>query len=315
MIANVLVVGIGGVGGYFGGKLALHYNREAAQKDKKDIDVTFVARGAHLAAIQRSGLCLNTAEQSGLVCRPHRATDAIEELEAPDLCLVCVKGYSLDEVSRRLSGIVAEKTAIVPLLNGVDIRERIRKHIGKAAVLPACVYVSSSLDKPGAVTQKGMKGVLICGKDPAHPEYEPTEVVEALAEAGISVTYSQDAYPLIWEKYLFIASFGLVTAWSAKPFGAVIEDNELRELTRSIMEEIAAVAAGRGVELDPGIVAASLEKAKNFPYETKTSYQRDVEKGGANEGDLFGATIVRLGRELDIQTPTSERLYSEIAAG
>ena len=304
-ISNIVTVGIGGVGGYFGGLLARHYRGSK-------VTTTFIARGAHLRGIRENGLVLNTAEQGGLVCRPDQATDAIEQLDAPDLCLVCVKGYDLDQVSRQLAPLVTDGTVLMPLLNGVDIRERIRRHVNSGIVLPACVYVSASIDRPGVVTQKGMAGLLICGRDPDHPEYDPSSVVRLFEQAGVSVNYAEDAYPAIWEKYLFIASFGLVTAWADKPFGAVLQDTELHGLVRTIMEEIRAVAAGKGVGLGEGIIESSLEKAENFPFETKTSYQRDVEKGTRNEGDLFGGTIARLGKELDVPTPVTQRLYREI---
>ena len=304
---KVLVFGVGGVGGYFGGLLARHYGGSESA-----VTTTFVARGAHLRAIQKDGLLLNTAEQSGLVCRPDKATDAIEQLEPPDLCLVCVKGYDLDEASRHLAPLVSERTVLMPLLNGVDIRERIRAQAKTGVVLPACVYVSASIEGPGEVTQKGMAGLLICGRDPDHPEYDPSPVVRLFEQAGISVKYAENAYPAIWEKFLFIASFGLVTAWAAQPFGAVLEDTELRGLVRSIMEEIRAVATSRGIRFDESVADTSLKKAENFPFETKTSYQRDVEKGARNEGDLFGGTIVRLGQQLGVPTPVTQRLYREI---
>ena len=310
-IGNILVVGIGGVGGYFGGLLARHCG-ESKENGRPSPRITFVARGDHLEAIRERGLVLNTSDQSGLVCRPDRATDAIEQQDPPDLCLVCVKGYDLDEVSSRLAGVVSDNTVIMPLLNGVDIRERIRRHVETGIVLPACVYVSASIDRPGEVTQKGMAGQLICGRDPDHPEYDPSAVVQLFEQAGVSVNYADDPYPAIWGKYLFIASFGLVTAWADKPFGAVLEDQQLYGLVRGIMEEIQALAAKGGIELEVGIIQNSLKKAENFPFETKTSYQRDVKKRARNEGDLFGGTILRLGRELEVPTPISRRLYREI---
>ena len=314
-ISRVVVLGVGGVGGYFGGLLARHFSTDVERRNlDKAAKITFVARGAHLETIREKGLLLNTVERSGLVCLPSEARADIDRFEPPDLCLVCVKGYDLDEVSRRLSPVAAEHTVIVPLLNGVDIRERIRKHVKTGIVLPACVYVSASIDRPGVVTQKGMAGVLISGKDPDHPGYEPAFISKFFEQAGISVQYKEDAYPAIWEKYLFIASFGLVTAWADQPFGAVLEDGKLRGQVSKIMEEIKAVAAKRGISFDDRTIESSLKKAENFPYETKTSYQRDVEKGGRNEGDLFGGTIVRLGRKLGVETPVTEKLYSEIEA-
>ena len=159
-----------------------------------------MARGAHLRAIQEHGLLLNTAEQSGLICRPDRAGEAIEQQDPPDLCLVCVKGYDLDEVSSRLAAAISANTVIMPLLNGVDIRERIRRHVKTGIVLPACVYVSASIDRPGVVTQKGMTGLLICGRDPDRLEYDPSEVVRLFQQAGVTVSYAEDPYPAIWGK-------------------------------------------------------------------------------------------------------------------
>jgi 2-dehydropantoate 2-reductase len=157
-----------------------------------------------------------------------------------------------------------------------------------------------------------MAGLLICGRDPDHPDYDPSAEVKLFEQAGVTVRYEEDPYPAIWEKYLFIASFGLVTAWAEQPFGAVLRDAKLKGCVRDIMEEIKAVAEKRGIGFTEGIVGTSLKKAENFPFETKTSYQRDVEKRSLNEGDLFGGAIVRLGRELHVPTPVSERLYREI---
>jgi 2-dehydropantoate 2-reductase len=312
-VNKALVFGIGGVGGYFGGLLARYYGGSKGREDPgRTLTTAFVARGDHLRAIQDKGLLLNTDEQSGLVCRPDQATDAIDQLDVPDLCLVCVKGYDLGEASRQLAPLVGERTVVMPLLNGVDIRERIRRYVKSGLVLPACVYVSASIDEPGVVTQKGMAGLLICGRDPDHREYDPAPVVHIFQQAGVSVDYSEDAYPAIWEKYLFIASFGLVTAWAEKPFGAVLQDSELCGLVRGIMGEIEAVATKQGIGLSEAIIEGSLKKAENFPFETKSSYQRDVEKGSRNEGDLFGGTIVRLGQQLGVPTPLTQRLYREI---
>jgi 2-dehydropantoate 2-reductase len=137
-------------------------------------------------------------------------------------------------------------------------------------------------------------------------------VLKLLEQAGVSVRYVEDPYPAIWEKYLFIASFGLVTAWAEQPFGAVQEDARLKGFVRSIMEEIEVIANKQSIRFAEGIVESSLKKAENFPFETKTSYQRDVEKRGRNEGDLFGGAILRLGRELGVPTPAAERLCGEI---
>ncbi len=128
-MGNICIVGVGGAGGYFGGML-LHGLGEARGREGK---VFFVARGAHLREIRRSGLVVNTSQRGRLVVTPALATDRIEEIPPPDLCLLCVKSHYLDDVVRRLATVVKKETIVLPLLNGVDIYDRIRKNPGTGA--------------------------------------------------------------------------------------------------------------------------------------------------------------------------------------
>ena len=132
-------------------------------------------------------------------------------------------------------------------------------------------------------------------------------------EMSINYKWNDDPFPAIWEKYIFIASFGLVTVYSDKTLGEIMEDNESMKLIREVMIEISYIAEKKGILLSENVINESIEKAKKFPYETKTSYQRDVEsKGNINEGDLYGGTIIRMGEELGMPTPVTKLVYSEI---
>ena len=200
---NIAVIGIGGVGGYFGGKIA-----KLAEKES-DLKVFFIARGAHLAEIIQNGLTLDSSE--GVIkCRPTMATDRIEDLPSFDICLICVKGYDLADAVKRLAPKITDKTVILPLLNGVDIYERIRAVIKNGIVLPSCVYVGTQISKPGTVFQRGGEASIIFGNDPLHDE-GPDLLVEILAKAGIQYKWTSDPDVEIWSKFVFIASFGLVT--------------------------------------------------------------------------------------------------------
>jgi 2-dehydropantoate 2-reductase len=306
---NVWIYGVGGVGGYFGGKIAY----EAIAHPESATRVSFIARGEHLLAIRSRGLTLNTAEKDGIICVPYRITDRPETLPEPDLCLLCVKSYDLDEALHRLSTKMKEGTIIIPLLNGVDIHERVRNVLRKGIVLPACAYVGTHIEEAGMVTQKGAPGIILCGKDPAFQDYSPEPLIAFFSRADIRFTWVDNPFPAIWEKFIFIAAFGLVTAYSEKTLGGVAADSELRGLVGSIMLEILAIAEKKGILLPAGIVEASIAKATNFPFETKTSYQRDIEsKGRLNEGDLFGGTIIRMGQDEKIPTPVTQRIYESI---
>jgi 2-dehydropantoate 2-reductase len=306
---KICVIGVGGVGGYFGGRMAYGIARDKASTRK----IFFIARGEHLAHIQNNGLILNTSEKQGMICKPALATDDINEIPIPDLYLICVKSYDLNGVVSAISKRVERDTIIIPLLNGVDIYERIRKILTKGIVLPACVYVGTHIEKPGVVTQKGGDGLILCGKDPEFPAFDPQETIELFKQLKINFTWKDDSYPDIWGKYVFIAAFGLVTAYSGKTLGEVMVDQEAKALVRKIMEEIVAIANKKDIKFPENIIEASIDKANNFPYEIKTSYQRDVETPGRkNEGDLFGGAILRMGQELDVQTPTTQYIFSEI---
>jgi 2-dehydropantoate 2-reductase len=306
---NIWIYGVGGVGGYFGGKLAYSIKRNH-ETDKR---VFFIARGEHLDAINQDGLILNTAEQNGIRCIPYQATDKIETVPDPDLCLLCVKSYDLDSTVRSLAGKVKDKTIVIPLLNGIDIHERVRTILKAGMVLPACAYVGTHIEIPGTVTQKGAPGIILCGNDPAFKNFSYEPLITLFNDGNIKFNWVDDPFPAIWEKFIFISAFGLVTAYSEKTLGEVTADNRLQGLVEKIMDEIVAIAEKKGISLPAGIVETSIGKAKNFPFETKTSYQRDVEtKGKRNEGDLFGGTIIRMGKKLGVPTPITESIYREI---
>ncbi len=306
---NIWVYGVGGVGGYFGGKIALAVGKHGPSSRK----VFFIARGRHLEEIQKRGLTLNTSDQMGMICKPERATENADELPAPDLCLICVKSYDLDQVVRKLADRIKDETIILPLLNGVDIYERARGILPRGVVLPACVYVGTHIEDPGVVTQKGGDGAILCGADPEAGQLDYTPLIEFFHEAGIRFEWRDHPYTAIWEKYIFIASFGLVAALFRKTLGEVFSDQALRELVRGIMNEVALLARKKGVDLPEDVVDSSLAKAKSFPFETKTSFQRDVEtKGSRNEADLFGGTIIRTGKTLGVDTPITRSIYEQL---
>lgn len=306
-IEHIAVIGVGGVGGYFGGRLAA-----AAAGGGAERKVSFLARGPHGEAIRRHGLRLRTAEAGEVLCRPHLVTDDPAELPPPDLCLLCVKGYDLGGVLRRLAPRVRKHTVFLPLLNGVDIYDRVLGVSPEAGVLPACAYVSVHIEEPGVVRQAGQEGTILFGPDPRQAGRDASEVRSLLSQAQIRHTWSEDPLPAIWQKYLFIAAFGLVTAWSGRSMGEALADPNLSGLVRQIMGEVQALAAVRGVRLPADAAEQALQKARSFPPETRTSYQRDVEAGRRNEGDLFGGTILRLGRELGVAVPVTGRLHGEI---
>ena len=309
MIKNVCVYGIGGVGGYFGGRIA-----HEISKGNRAVQVYFIGRGEHLKAIQQQGLNLITDKEE-FHCFPNIATDNIRHIPTPDLYLLCIKGYDLDSAVTSISKNISADTIILPLLNGVDIYERIRTNLQKAIVSPASVYVSSSIEKPGTVRQKGPEGHIIFGKDPKHLGYNYKCLIEFFNKMGISNNWHDNPYPAIWEKYIFITAFSLMTAYSGKTIGAVLADDKLKRMTENIMKEVVLVGKAKNIDFEQDVVGKTLQKAENFPYETKTSFQRDYERGNTiNEGDIFGGTLIRLAKEHNIAIPTITDVYGALIA-
>lgn len=306
---NVCVLGVGGVGGYFGGKLA----RTFPSNPDSPVHIFFVARGNHLEAITRNGLLLKSSELGRVTCRPTLATKGMSDLPEIDVFLVCVKGYDLMDVATLIKGYVKEKTVLLPLLNGADIQERLRKKLEKGVILPACVYVSAHIEEPGVVVHIGKPGKIIFGKDPNHPDYGPHDILGLFEKSSIDCEWKDDASPAIWEKYVFIASFGLVSARYDRTLGEILEDPLLKDGVAGIMNEVCSIALKKNIRLPEGMVDLSLRKAAMFPRDTQTSLQRDIrQKKGRTELELFGGTIIDLGKKLGIPTPTTEKIYREL---
>lgn len=307
-IKGICIYGIGGVGGYFGARIA-----HKVSKDKLAKQVCFIGRGEHLKTIQQKGLKLVT-DQEEFTCFPNIATDHIRNIPIPDLYLLCVKGYDLDNAVASMAKKVSADTIVLPLLNGVDIYERIRKNLKKAIILPACVYVSSSIAKPGTVRQTGPEGHIVFGKDLKYPNHDVQNIIQFLKQMKIKATWSDNPYSAIWEKYIFIAAFSLTTAYSGKTIGEVLADEKLKSMTENMMREIVLIGKAKNIQFNRDIVEETLKKAQNFPYETKTSFQRDYEKGNnRHEGDIFGGTLIRLAKEYDIAIPMITEVYQNLS--
>ncbi|MFW6287372.1 MAG: ketopantoate reductase family protein [bacterium] len=308
---NIAVVGVGGVGGYFGGKLTKLLDSNLNHK------IHFIARGNHLKKIIRNGLILD-AEEGTILCRPTTATDDISTLPMLDICMICVKSYDLNNILKQLQQKIMDNTIILPLLNGVDIVYRIRNNIKQGIILPSCVYIGSHIKEPGIVIQRGGSCIIHTGRDPqsnnlAEDNKFINNLLNLLNKAEIKYNWHQNPYNEIWSKFMFIASFGLVTAAFKKSIGEVLESKELSTYVKNTMNEISNIAKYKRIDLEKNIIEKSFKKAIKFPYETKTSFQRDFEQSGKkDERDLFGGVIIRLGRESGINVQTTEYLYGII---
>ncbi|MBB6270862.1 2-dehydropantoate 2-reductase [Pedobacter cryoconitis] len=304
------IIGLGGVGGYFGFKLARKYTADSP------VNITFIAREKTYEIVKEKGLTLLSAENGDPVAKPHQIFKEVAGLGHIDVFVICVKEYDLENICNQLKDKIKSDTVILPLMNGVDIYERIRKIIPNGIVLPSCVYVASHIKEKGVVEHKGNPGKIIVGKDPENKQFDPQTIVSLFKDALIDIEYKEDSFPAIWSKYFFIASFGLVSARYNKSIGQVNEEPGLHERALKIMQEIQAIALKKEISLPENIIELTFQKAASFPFQTPTSLQLDVQARKENtELELFAGAIVAYGNALNINVPETTAIYDEIREG
>jgi len=302
---NIVVFGVGGVGGYFGGKLCMLASKKA------DINVYFIARGDHLREIQFHGLELDS-DEGKFICKPKLTTDNVELLPLIDLLLVCTKGFDLNNAIKSIESKICESTIILPLLNGIDIPERILTATKKGIIIPACVYVGTHIDRPGVIKQRGGACTIHWGKG-SLSQNDFQKLKKLLTESDIKNVDHENPQIEIWKKYIFISSFGMVTAANSKTIGEVMESEELSLQVKSIMNEVFEISQKKQIGLSQEIVEESFNRGKSFPYETKTSFQRDYENEyKKDERDLFGGTITRLAELFGVEASVSKKVYAAL---
>ena len=301
---KIAVMGIGGIGGFFGGKLARKYAGPG------DHEVCFICRGNHLEKIKKDGLKIITPEEEFTV-RPDVATADPGDLGKVDLLVFAVKGYGLKEAARMASCTVTEKTVVIPFLNGVNNSQILEAVLPKCRIMNGCVYISARIEEPGVVRQVGGAGKFVWGPENAGADlYEPIQ--KLFIEAGINSVLSDNITLDAWKKFMFMSPYAGVTSVKGQTFGEVLSDQESFELLGNMITELEQVGRTLGVQLPPGIVQDSINVGKNFPPQTKSSMQLDVEKGGNNELELFIGYVVKKAAELGISVPAYEGVYKAL---
>ncbi|QRA44620.1 ketopantoate reductase family protein [Chryseobacterium cucumeris] len=304
---HIVVVGLGGVGGYFGFKI--NQNNETTEK----YTISFVARGETYEKVKENGLTLLSPEHSDSQTRPDDIVQNISEIKNPDLVLICVKEYDLENVCKQLQEVINKDTVLLPMMNGADIYDRIRKIIPEHTILPTCIYVASHIKERGVVEHKGKAGKMIVGRDPEHFSAPVEWITELLSESKIDFDFKDNSLSDIWTKFIFIASFGLVTAKHNSSIGTVCTDEQQQKEAAEIMKEIKQIADKKGIYLQEDIIAKTFEKASTFPFETPTSLQLDINSGKKdNELELFAGAVLKYGSEVGVETPFTQKIYTEI---
>lgn len=302
---KIAIMGIGGVGGYYGGLLARRYAGDS------DVEIVFIARGEHLKAIQAGGLQIKSAAQGDFTARPDLVTDDPSECGTFDIVLLCVKGYGLTQSAKLLAPTIGEDTVVITVLNGVDNVEKLQSVLTRGKIWNGCVYIGSQLTGPGACQQTGGSCKMFFGSE-TNDGTDGKWVEGLFQKAGIDAEYRSDIKNIAWEKYIFVSPLGNATTFRNTTIGGILEDREGMELMGSLLDELLALAAAHGVQFPDGIKETTIEKARGFPYAAKTSYQRDFEQGNRTEIETFAGFIVDEGKRLGLPVASHEKVYAAL---
>jgi len=301
---RIAVVGIGGVGGYFGGKLARHY------ASRKGVEIIFIARGEHLRKIRENGLRQITVEGE-FTAHPHVATDDSRDLGAFDLVLVCVKRYDLENAAGLIRPNTNSETVVISLLNGVDNVKPLAEKLPEARILNGCVYIGAHIAGPGVAKQSGGSCQLFFGPEDGRTEkLAPLESV--LKAADIRAVLTENIQLAVWEKYLFVCPLATATTYLKQPIGAFGRGSEEGSFLEKLTREVAEIGLAKGIQISEKMIREALDKVSMFPFDTKTSMQLDFESGRQTEIDLFTGHIVNSGKELAVPTPLHDAIFKKL---
>jgi len=297
---KIVIVGIGGVGGYFGGLVSKRY------ANGNDVEVVFVARGEHLNEIQNKGLTVINGNES-FVTKPHLATDDYSKIGLADYIIICTKSYDLKQTIGQLKPLIDHNTVLLPLLNGVSASDEILEILPQAKVLKGCAFIVSKIKSPGIIENSGNIQKLSFGVDGPLND-EALHLKNLMCDAGIDVTVSDKISTAIWEKFIFISPMATSTSYFDSTIGKVLEENT--ETVLSLIDEVKNLALAKSITVSDDISAKTLATMKSMPYEVTSSMHRDyLNQKPQTEVESLTGYIVREAEKFGIAAPVYYKLY------
>jgi 2-dehydropantoate 2-reductase len=295
---RIAVIGAGGVGGGFGAALA-----------KAGADVTFIARGAHLAAMKNQGLKVEGGRgETHLV--PTRATDDPASIGKVDIVLFCVKLWDVESAGQQIKPLIGPDTAVIPLQNGIDAAERLVPILGRDAVMGGVAQIMASIVGPGLILQVGSFMRMIFGELDGKRSQRGEDFLALCLKAGFDATLSEQILTELWMKFILLAANASIMSVTRQPIGKLRDDPDLRTIFVAAYREVFDVGRARGVELPADAVERIREVSSTLPPAMKPSMALDLERGNRLELPWLGGKVVELGRQLGVPTPTHSMMYA-----
>lgn len=298
---RITVIGAGGVGGYFGARLA-----------RGGCDVGFVARGAHLAALQELGLRVESG--LGEIYLPKvRASDDPAALGPADLVFLCVKLWDTDSALKAASPILGPETAIISFQNGVQKDDVLRRIVGERKVIGGVGYIGSRIGKPGVIIHTGTMQRLVFGEYDGTASPRVVALHEACVRGGIDSEISDDIRRVIWEKFVFLVGLSATTTAMRSTLGPIVRNPVARAFLLDVMREVVAVGRAHGVRLPEDFAEKRLAFCDGLPSEMDSSMHADLDSGKRLEVDWLSGAVFELGKAVDVSAPLNRAVHDLLA--
>jgi 2-dehydropantoate 2-reductase len=295
---RIAVMAAGAVGGYYGGRMAAAGH-----------DVTFIARGAHLAAIRRDGLKIESP-LGDLHLKHVTVSDDPRQVGPVDVVLFAVKLWDTEAAAAQTRPLVGSNTRVITLQNGVDSVERLAPVLGDDATIGGATYVVATIARPGVIRHTGSVAKVRCGRLDRRPDAVLARYVAQIKAADIDITLSDHMLLDIWKKFVLLSGTSGITASTRQPLGVIRDDADMRAFFYKLMHETTAVGRAAGVEFPPDFPAELDRSVAGFAPMMKASMANDLDAGSRLELDWLAGKVVAIGRKLGISTPAHEAVYA-----
>jgi len=298
---RICVFGVGGVGGYFGGRLAADGN-----------SVVFIARGATLEALRRNGLRVESP-LGDIVLPTVEATDDPANVGEVDAVILGVKAWQVPGVAEAARPMIGANTFIVPLQNGVEAADQLVELYGSEPVVGGMCRIVSFVVEPGRIRHQGVEPFVALGELDNRRSERVERLAAAFSDAGVDTKVSPDIQSSIWQKLLFIAPVSGLGAVTRVPIGDLRSNRETYSVLRKAMLEVETLALARGISFSDDAVEKTLKFVDGLPEGMTSSMQRDIMDGRPSELEALNGAVVRLGREAGVATPVNGFIYAALA--
>lgn len=301
-IMKYAIIGAGGTGGILG-----FYMTKAGR------DVTLIARGRHLAAMQEKGLSVEKMWDGTTETIPVKATDMDHYREQPDVILVCVKGYSLEDTISFIHKVAKPSTIVIPVLNIYGTGEKMQEKLPEFLVTDGCIYVSANIKEPGVLIQHGKILRVVYGvRKPEESKDRLAEIKKDFDASGIDGVLSENIRRDALEKFSYVSPIGAAGLYFHATAADFQREGEEREAFRTMIREIASLAEAMGVPFQRDMVEVNLKILSTLAPEATTSMQRDIMEGKASEIDGLVYEVVRMGQKYHVPVPMYEKVADKL---